>query len=79
MNWYKKSSRIRNTFRRIVDDYEDDGICIWTKGNDVFVSFKDGAMNREEALHDIRRFVQDTGKVEWDYEVGHPGAGWIEV
>lgn len=82
MNWYKlaeKESRLRVRFRRIQDDYSDDGVKIWTKSDDVFVSFGDWAESKEEVLYEIERFVRGSGKVDWDYEVGSPGAGWSRV
>jgi hypothetical protein len=79
-NWYKTSkNRLRNHFRRLQDDYADDGVSIWTKGDDVFVSFGDWAKDPDEVIYEIKRFVGDSGKVISDTEVGSPGPGWIRV
>lgn len=80
MHWYKiaKQSRIENHLRRLIRDYEDDGPVIWVRGEtpDVFVSVGDWAQNSDELVHDIRRMVGKGAKIECDYEVGSPGAGW---
>jgi len=74
VNWYKTANKT-DKIKRWIKQNTDDGIEVWTKGNNVFLSIDDGA--ERDLVEELEHILgQD---IEWDYEVGNPGTGWVKV
>ena len=74
MNWYKLANKT-DKIKRWIKQNPDDGIKVWTKGNNIFLSIGDWA--DRELVEELEHLLgQD---VEWDYEIGSPGFNWVEI
>ena len=75
MSWYKTANKI-DKIKKWMKQHPDDGVEVWTRGSEIFVSIGDWA-DRDivEDLEDILGGID----IEWDYEVGSPGFGWEKI